>query len=450
MKILLFIVVAFPTILFAQSRKERKALEAQRKADQVVINNLKTHIQSLTNNESPANTEEYISTQFKLIGLKPKNPNGFIQAYSVDDGKKIAPSTYLKTNDKVLEVNKDYFPLPYSAEKKVTGTPAMALRERGVPWFVDLKDLLDTDSKTPKNNVEEIIRKEAVRAASKGATALLVYNSGKGSDTLAFNSKDKSSSATIPVIYVTQEGYKKYFNDHSEVLSLDLNVAFREGKINGNNVIGYINNSAPTTMVIGTHYNTPNNTPNLVNSTNNKESAAANTISKNNSSGVAMMIELAKLLSLSKAKSNNYVFIAFEGPAKNSAAEQFWLNNSEISGPINYMINLDLDGYNDSKKILVQGVNSSLLWKDVLNTVADKKVEVTIDSVTAIADPYAIFTQKGIPQLLFTCADASNPSETADKQASVNYVGELQIARLISRIIEAIDMKGKIAFAQVP
>src|SRR5438045_2665896 len=84
MKLLLFVLAISPTFLFAQSRKERKALEAQQRADLVVINNLKSHIQNLTNTETTqSGVEDYVSSQFRVLGLKPKSDNSYIQAYSV-------------------------------------------------------------------------------------------------------------------------------------------------------------------------------------------------------------------------------------------------------------------------------------------------------------------------------------------------------------------------------
>ncbi|HEX8277358.1 MAG TPA: hypothetical protein VF540_01640, partial [Segetibacter sp.] len=244
MKRLLLALVFIPTILFSQSRKEKKALEAQQKADQQVINNLKNHIQGLTANKSngvnsQASQIDYIGNQFKLLGLQPKGASGFVQPFTIDDGKRIDPTSYLKVNNNLLEVNKEYFPLPYSAEKKVKGSPAMALRERGVPWFVDVKDWLDDGSKTSQA-VDEVIKKEAAKVAAKGATALFLYNSGSATDGVVFNKKDKSPGSSIPVIYITSDGYKKYFTDQSVGLDIEMNVAFKQNNINGSNVIGYI------------------------------------------------------------------------------------------------------------------------------------------------------------------------------------------------------------------
>lgn len=454
MKKLLLVLAFIPTLLFSQSKKkERKALEAQQKADQQVISSLKNHVQYLTAGKTPdpanasnaeENAVEYITNQFKSLGLQPKGTNGYIQPFSIDDGKKIEPSTYLKVNDNLLVVNKDFFPLPYSAEKKVTGVPAMALRERGVPWFLDLKDWLEDGSKLQGYKIEDAIKKEAAKVASKGATALFLYNSGSAPDGLSFNGKDKSAALPIPVIYVTADGYKKSFNDHSQSLDIDLNVAFKEKTINGSNVIGYIDNTAPSTIVIGAHYNHASN------DTNSEVPSKATVQGANdNSSGTALLIELARMLSASKAKSNNYLFIAFGGFDKGFSGGNYWLENPTVSVPVNYMLNLDMIGsYDDSRKLSVQGYGSSPTWNEVFASIPDKKVQVNIDSVGMMADPCVSFYKKGIPELSFSSATHAD-SATADEESKINYAGELQIAKFINRLVEITDSKGRIAFAKI-
>ena len=451
MKQLLLVLALIPAFLFAQSKKVRKALEAQQKADQVIISNLKNHIQNLTGgNSSDQNSTagfetkavEYISTQFKSIGLQPKGTNGFTQQYRIEDGKKIEPSTYLKVSDKKLEINNDFFPLSYSAEKKVKGMPAMALRERGVPWFADLKDWLEDGSKVQGGKIEDVIKKEAAKVAAKGATALFVYNSGTMADGLTFNSKDKTNASPIPVVYITPAGLKKYFNDRSEMLDLELNVAFRENILNGSNIIGSIDNGVASTIVIGAHYffGSPASVTELI-------AAGAD----DNGSGIATLIELARMLAVSKAKNNNYLFVAFGGPDKGSIAANYWLDNSSNTSPINYMVNLDMVGsYSDGKKLLVHGYNTSPVWNELFTTIADKKLELTVDSGNITTDPAASFYKKGIPELSFSSASHADYASGTDDESKINYPGILQITKFISRLVETTDTKGKIAFAKSP
>ncbi|GEO11465.1 M28 family peptidase [Segetibacter aerophilus] len=449
MKKLLLLLAFIPTVLFSQSRKERKALEAQQKLDQVVINNLKSHVQNLTGSKAStsfeANATEYISSQFKSLGLLPKGTNGFIQSFKIDNGKIIDPSTYLKINDKVLELNKDYFPLSFSAEKKVKGTPAMALRERGVPWFVDIKDLFEDGAKLQGSNMEEAIKKEFVRAASKGATALFIYNSGSASDSIIYNSKDKSAPSPIPVFYITAEGHKKYFSDHSQVLDVDGNVAFKESNFSGSNLVGYLNNGASSTIVLGAHY-----APSAREAGKGEEATKPSTAgADDNASGVATLIELARMLSASKAKNNNYVFVAFGGADRGTIASNYWLENAAISTPVNYMLNLDMVGsYSDGKALLVQGYSTSPLWKEVFASLPNKKLQVNIDSVSSVSAAASSFYKKDIPELYFSSANHQNYTTAVNDESKINYSGTLQIAKFITSLVEAMDSRGKVGFAK--
>jgi hypothetical protein len=453
MKQWLLILAFSPAILFSQSRKERKAIEARQKADQVVINSLKSHIQNLTGNSQSDNAgfeakaTEYLSNQFKAIGLQPKGSDGYIQSYNIDDGKKIDASTFLRVNDKLLEVNKEFFPLSYSAEKKVKGTPAMALRERGVPWFVDLKDWLEDGSKMQSGNIEDVIKKEIARVATKGATALFLYNSGTTTDGLSFNGKDKNPASPIPVIYVTADGVKKYFTDRSETLDIDLNVAFKNNFLKGSNVIGGIDNGAASAIIIGAHYDQGQAEPN----TKIDGVARANTAgADDNASGLATLIELARMLSASKAKNNNYVFIAFGGPDKGATGVSYWLNNTANIATINYMVNLDMVGsYNDSKKLLMQGYNTSPIWKELITSVADKQIQLNADNSGVNNELADGFYKKGIPDLSFSSSGHADYSTSADEEGKINYAGTLQILKFVSQLIETADSRGKIAYTRI-
>lgn len=453
MKKLLLALVLVPTLLFSQSRKERKALEAQQKADQLIIGNFKMHAQNLAifKSQDQSNSQnvqekaitEYISNQFTSLGLLPKGANGYIQAFNIPDGKKIDVATFLKVNDHLLEINKEYFPLSYSAEKKVTGMPAMALRERGVPWFVDIKDWLEDGSGTETAKTDDAIVKEATKVASKGATALFVYNSSSLADGLIFSNSNKTVALPIPVIYITPEGYKKYFNDHSQVLDIELNVAFTEKTIPGSNVAGFIDNAAPTTIVIGTHYNQA-----FIDTNRQKTQAAKTAVldTDNNTGRIALLIELARMLAATKAKSNNYLFIAFGGSDKGITASNFLLETT-ITPPPNYMIDLDImDSYNENPKLSVQGAGSSPIWKDVLTSIPDKNVAINLDEANMAANASTAFFKKGIPALSFATVAPADGVVSQGENRPINYAADLQIARFIDRLIALTDTRGRIAF----
>ncbi len=149
------------------------------------------------------------------------------------------------------------------------------------------------------------------------------------------------------------------------MLDIELNVALREGARKGHNVIGYIDNGAPSVVVIGAHYDQLGM----------GEDANALDTGKlirngadDNAGGTALLIELAKMLSASKAKSNNYLFIAFSAKEIGLLGSKYWLDKPTVNTPVNYMINLDMVGrYDTDKKLLVGGYGSSPVWQQVIS-----------------------------------------------------------------------------------
>ena len=443
MKKLLFILAFAPVLLFSQTRKQRKALAAQQKADQIIINNFKSHHQNLTtNNSTSANSiriREYIVNQFKTAGLQPKGTSGYLQPFKIDLGKQIKAGTFLKVNGITLAVKKDYFPLAYSAQKTVSGMPAMSLRERGVPWFADVKDWLEDNAQNPAFDINKKVQKEAERAASKSATALFLYNSGNVDDNLRLDNKNKTTSLSVPVIYITSEGYSKYFKDHSQILDIELNVAFEEIIKTAENIAGFIDNGAATNVIIAAPYtdffkaenentNKPKDTVDIV-------------------SGTSMLIELSKMLALTKAKHNNYTFIVYSGEDLISQSSK-WFNSPALVSSVNYIINLSRIGiYGDDKKLLIKSYGTPPNWMETIESLTNKTLDISFDT-SHTYDKDTSQHYPGIPVLDFITVDNNHSNKDFSNSDKINYEGELHIARFITRLIEATDAKGKFAFAE--
>ncbi len=169
-----------------------------------------------------------------------------------------------------------------------------------MPWFWDIKDVLDRNKNNPHFDIASAIKEKASDFAKKGASALIVYNTGPIEDGLRFDGKEKIDPIQIPVAYVTKEAAKKYLNDNSSTLEINLSIAFGDKKREGHNVIGYIDNGAGKTIIIGAHYD-------HLGYGEDKNSLwtgspAIHHGADDNASGTAAVIELAKLLKNSKLK----------------------------------------------------------------------------------------------------------------------------------------------------
>ncbi len=430
-----------------------------KKADKVTLANLEAHIQYLADDRlegrrtgSPGEklAGDYISIAFSKAGLQPRGDNnGWLQAFEINEGRLISPDSYFSVNDRDLLPNKDYFPLTLSAAGTASGSPAIALQESGEPWFLDLKETMETSRGNPHFDLETAIRAKAKEYSKKGATALILYNSSKIADNLAYDGKDRPEPAIIPVLYITRETKRKYLKDESASLEIKIKVGFSEKKRTGRNVLGYLDNGAASTVVIGAHYDHLG----YGEDSNSLYRGAERQIhngADDNASGVAATIELARLLKESRSKNSNYLFIAFSGEELGLFGSKYFVEHPTIDlKKVNYMINLDMIGrLRDSTHALtIGGYGTSPAWGEVCNSVGDKKYfTLHYDSSGVGPSDHTSFYRKGIPVLFFFTGIHSDYHKPTDDVDKINYAGELQVLKYIYSVVEKVNNMGRIAF----
>lgn len=442
------------TVHFATAQKTKKT-------DKAVIANLHQHIEYLasdklegrrtgTNGEKLA--MEYISDQFKSIGLVPKGAEDYYQPFDVNDGKQMNSSTELRINNESLVIIKDFFVFPFSPNKKIEASPAIAVKETGVPWFIDLKDVLEENNNNPHFDLQEFIKTSANKAKDKGATGIICYNTSSVDDKLAFDPKDRSEKTAIPVVYVFKEATQKYFNDPTASLKIRLVTDIGEKKRIGHNVIGYINNGAATTVVLGAHFDHLGYGEDGGSRLTTGEHLIHNG-ADDNASGTAALIELARMLKMSKAKNNNYLFIAFSGEELGLFGSKYFTEHPTIDlGKVDYMINMDMVGrLNDSSKVVtIGGYGTSPQWSETFSSFNKKKVDIIFryDSSGTGPSDHTSFYRKDIPVLFYFTGlhvDYHKPTDDFDK---INYPGELLVIKNIYTVIESLNNKNKLAFTK--
>jgi aminopeptidase YwaD len=455
--VFLFISFFVFQISFAQKKKPSKLS----KTDKVTVTNLQTHISYLaddklegrragTNGEKLAG--EYISQKFQEAGLQAKGSDGFFQSFEIYDGKQINSSTHFIINENQLAVNKDYFPFPFSKNMSIEALPAIAVRESDMPWFFDLKDGLEENKNNPHFDLNEYVRDNAKKAKSRGASAVILYNSTDIDDKLKFDSKDRTEKLDIPVLYVFKDAAKKYCSDQTATLDIKIKVDIGEKKRTGRNVVGYLDNGAARTVILGAHYDHlgygEDGNSMLRTGEKNIHNGA-----DDNASGTAALIELARILKTAKQKNNNYLFIAFSAEELGLNGSKFFTENPTIDfGKVNYMINMDMVGrMNDSSNtVTIGGYGTSPQWSGLINT-TDKKntFNIRIDSSGTGPSDHTSFYRKDIPVLFFFTGlhtDYHKPSDDFDK---INYEGETKIINYISGIVlSPLTTDQKLAFTK--
>ena len=445
--LLLFLLIITSSTTFGQRLK---------KADKAIINDLKTTVTYLASDELEGRRTgtpgeklayEYLSRQLEIIGLQPKGTNGgYLQPFEVNEGKQILPEAHFSIDGNKLEAEKDYFPFIYSPNKTINAYASPAIKESDAPWFLDIKELLVKNENNPHFDLSDAIRLKAIECKGKGATALIVHNSGTTETDLKFEGKSKIELIEIPVVFVTKDAAKKYLAESTTDHKIDLQVAIGEKQRTGTNVVGYLDNGAENTIVLGAHFDHLGYGEDHNSLWTGKP--AIHHGADDNASGTATVLELSKLLKKSKLTKNNYLFIFFSGEELGLFGSKYFTEHPTIDlKKVNYMINLDMVGRLNpaSKTITIGGYGTSPTWSTVLPE-KTKAINVKFDSSGIGPSDHTSFYLKEIPVLFFftgTHTDYHKPGDIAEK---IDFTGQYRILQYILDVIGKTSKENKLAF----
>lgn len=217
-----------------------------------------------------------------------------------------------------------------------------------------------------------------------------------------------------------------------------------DSTITGINVIGYLNNKAENTIVIGAHYDHLG--MGIEGSLYRGETPQIHNGADDNASGVATMLHLAKLLKTTNSN-NNYLFIAFSGEEMGLLGSNYYVKNPTVDlKKVNYMLNMDMVGrLNNEKAMAVHGVGTSPIFKQVL--FANKGTFNIAEHESGVGpSDHTSFYLMDIPVLHFFTGQHEDYHKPSDDAEKLNYEGMEDIAQFIVSIITELNDDGKIAF----
>lgn len=215
------------------------------------------------------------------------------------------------------------------------------------------------------------------------------------------------------------------------------------------NLVAYLDNGAPTTIIIGAHYD-------HLGLGKQGGSLDANPDGKihngadDNASGVAGMLELARYFKTNKTKEkNNFLFLAFSGEELGLYGSDYFVEHPTIDwSTVNYMVNLDMVGRLDTKKggLIVNGTGTSPGWEPLIKQLSTAELPISTDSSGTGPSDHTKFYLKKVPVLHFftdSHSDYHKPSDDADK---INAEGEAAVLNIIIKVIESTDSQPKLAY----
>ncbi len=235
--------------------------------------------------------------------------------------------------------------------------------------------------------------------------------------------------------------FKKNTNPHD---TSSINIKERKGI----DVIGFLDNSAPYTIVIGAHYDHLG----LGHDYNSLDANPSNKIhngADDNASGTAGVLQLANYLSSNNKKENyNFLFMCFSGEELGLLGSKKWCDNPTLPlATINYMFNMDMIGrLNDStKKLLVYGVGTSPTWVPLLDK-TNTYFSIKKDSSGIGPSDQTNFYLKDIPVLHFFTGQHNDYHKPTDDVEKINFEGEKKVLEYIVTLINELDSHSKLVF----
>ena len=217
-------------------------------------------------------------------------------------------------------------------------------------------------------------------------------------------------------------------------------------KIEGRNVLGFLDNGAEKTLIIGAHYDHLGygEEGSLADSAGQIHNGA-----DDNASGVSAMLGLAKKLKGKKLKTN-VLFIAFTGEEKGLWGSNYFVKNATVpTSKMAYMINMDMVGRLDTNnRLAIYGIGTSPLFKPILDSCNTFSFQSKFDSSGVGPSDHTSFYLEDVPVLHFFTGQHKDYHKPTDDTEFINFEGIEKVADYIEKVVMSLNNYDSIPFTK--
>ena len=294
----------------------------------------------------------------------------------------------------------------------------------------------------PEKNQENQIKEDVIFLASDELEGRQTGTEGekKAATYIAARFKELGLQTKGTKAYLQPFTFKPKTNPHDEV-KFDVN---GDGKITGNNVIGFLDNKAENTIIIGAHYDHLGYGGD--GSLYRDSIKAIHNGADDNASGVSVLLNLAAKLKEINTN-NNYLLMAFSGEEMGLLGSNYFIKNPTIDlKKISYMINMDMVGrMKKDSSLAVYSTGTSPIFKQVLKS-HNANFKLVLRASGVGPSDHTSFYLADIPVLHFFTGQHEDYHKLGDDSEKLNYQGMKLISGYIFNIITDLDNNGKLAF----
>ncbi len=206
---------------------------------------------------------------------------------------------------------------------------------------------------------------------------------------------------------------------------------------NAKNIVGFIDNQAENTIIIGAHYD-------HLGMGLDGNSLDANPLDKihngadDNASGTAGVLALADYFQKNEIiEPYNFLFICFSAEELGLIGSKKFCENPTIDfTKVNYMVNMDMIGRlnTETNKLMVSGVGTSNDWVNIIQNISTD-LSIKQDSSGVGPSDYTSFYNKNIPVIAFFTGQHSDYHKPTDDADKINYIGEAKVLNYVKNVI---------------
>jgi len=445
-------------------------------------------------------TADYIAKEFKLYGLKPAGDKGsYFQEFEFVSGVRLgknnvfaAASGKTKIN---LKLDTDIRPLGFSSTDSFKGGIVFAgygisATEKEYDDYagIDVKDKAvivlryhpEGDNQHSEFNQYSPYRYKATKVRELGAKLIIVVtgpvdddrdallrltydnsmaNAGIMAVSMTRNAVDKllqSSGMTIKQLQEEINSSKKPKSFVLQNVTFDAATEVHEVRLKTKNVIGFVEGSDPKLkdeiVVIGAHYD------HLGMGGENSGSLRPDTIAvhngaDDNGSGTVGMLELAQYFSAKRSGlKRSMMFMAFAAEELGLLGSADYVKNPTVDlTKIAAMINMDMIGRLNERKLIVYGVGTSPGFTDLVNRHnTDSAFVLKLNPDGFGPSDHASFYGKNIPVFHFFTDLHGDYHRPSDDEPLINYEGMVQVLKFVREVATDLDkLTEKPSYVQV-
>ena len=408
-----------------------------------------------TGTPGEAKAAQYIVDRFEKLGLAPGGVDGtYFQPFEFKGSPVLHPGNFLNYDGGSL-IDSLFYPLNFSGSASFNDLELIDLgfgildndlgrndyankSISGHPVMIDVSSP-DGIHQHSAFLAHHDLKKRAELALSKGASAVLFYRADDEtqapSKTLTEN-VDVLDSPVLFLNFVPESG-----------TSVSLSFAIDRPRLQGKNVLAYLDKQQEKTIVIGAHYD---HLGHGISGSLYRGEKAVHNGADDNASGVAAMLQIALDLK-AKDLNHNVLFIGFSGEERGLLGSNHFVKNPTLPlEKVAYMLNMDMVGRLDTSKhrMSVNGVGTSPAWDFIDSTFTVNGLRaVTTEAGTGPSDHMSFYLAE-VPVLHFFSGTHEDYHKPTDDEELINYPGIMKIVAMMEHIINEVDDDGEIAYTE--